>query len=263
MTTTSRHDSPKLAHVGQPALPLRRQWTRPRQWHPSSGRCRSSAGMRRWSGCPTTTGPRRPDRTVGGTREASLTTQASPSEPPPVSSPSASAAQRSRSRCRIQQHVPPDTADLLVAAQQALPPVAGRFRNADGAGIPGLDVQLDPVQARDGPREGSQRLQRAGRDAAAPARRGDRVARRGAAGRQVPEPQADRADGVVGLGIGDGERKPLSFGQLAALPADPLQACWAVGCAGRLPMRGRYGSSPNSTARCASWSVNARSTTEP
>jgi hypothetical protein len=41
------------------------------------------------------------------------------------------------------------------------------------------------------------------------------------------------------------------------------RACWAVGWAGRLPMRGMYGSSPNSTARCASSSRNARSTTEP
>jgi hypothetical protein len=45
--------------------------------------------------------------------------------------------QRSRSRCRIQQHVPPGAADLLVAAEQALSPVSGRFRDVDGGGVPG------------------------------------------------------------------------------------------------------------------------------
>ena len=41
------------------------------------------------------------------------------------------------------------------------------------------------------------------------------------------------------------------------------RACSAVGCAGRLPMRGMYGSSPNSTARWASSSANSRRTTQP
>jgi hypothetical protein len=63
--------------------------------------------------------------------------------------------------------------------------------------------------------------------------RGNRVARRGAAGRQVPKPKADRADGVVGLGIGDGERIPLSFGELAALPVDPLQGLLGGGVGGQ------------------------------
>jgi hypothetical protein len=57
-------------------------------------------------------------------------------------------------------------------------------------------------------------------------------ARRGAAGRQVPKPQADRAHGLVELGLADGERKSLPFGELAALPADPLQGLLGGGVGG-------------------------------
>jgi hypothetical protein len=45
--------------------------------------------------------------------------------------------------------------------------------------------------------------------------------------------QSDRADGLVGLGIGDGERKPLSLGELAALPVDPRQGLLGGGVRGQ------------------------------
>jgi dihydrofolate reductase len=86
---------------------------------------------------------------------------------------------------------------------------------------------------RDGPSERGQRLQRAGRDAAASVRRGDRVARRGAACRQVLKPQSDRSDGVAGGGIGDGERQSESFGEPAALPVDPLHSLLGRGVRGQ------------------------------
>jgi SAM-dependent methyltransferase len=50
--TTSRHDSPELAHVWRPRLPASTPRIRPGWWRPSSGRSRSSDGMRRWCGCP-------------------------------------------------------------------------------------------------------------------------------------------------------------------------------------------------------------------
>jgi hypothetical protein len=127
----------------------------------------------------------------------------------------------------------PGAADLLVAVEQALSPVSGRFRDVDGAGVPGLDVQLDSIQGGDGPSEPGQRLQRAGRDAAASMQRRNRVARRRTACRQVPKPQSDRTNGLVGLGIGDGERKSLSFGELAALPPDPRQGLLGGGLRGQ------------------------------
>ena len=165
-----------------------------------------------------------------------------------------------RSRCRIQQHVAPGTADLLVAAEQALPLVSGGFRNVDGAGVPGLDVQLDPVQARDGPREGGQRLATRWSRCRG-VQRGNRVAAvaRPPTGPAAPGRSRQR---LAGLGIGDGER--VRFVRRAGRAADgSTPAPAAVGWAGRLPMRGMYGSSPNSTARWASSSVNSRRTTEP
>jgi len=127
----------------------------------------------------------------------------------------------------------PGAADLLVAVEQALSPVSGRFRDVDGAGVPGLDVQLDSIQGGDGPSEPGQCLQRAGRDAAAAVQWRNRVARRRTACRQVPKPQSDRTNGRVGLGIGDGERESLSFGELAALPTDPCQGLLGGGLRGQ------------------------------
>lgn len=63
--------------------------------------------------------------------------------------------------------------------------------------------------------------------------RRNRVARRRTPCRQVPKPQSDRTNGLVGLGIGDGERKSLSFGELAALPPDPRQGLLGGGLRGQ------------------------------
>ena len=63
--------------------------------------------------------------------------------------------------------------------------------------------------------------------------RRNRVARRRTACLQVPKPQSDRTNGLVGLGIGDGERKSLSFGELAALPTDPCQGLLGGGLRGQ------------------------------
>jgi len=61
----------------------------------------------------------------------------------------------------------------------------------------------------------------------------NRVARRRPACRQVLKPQSDRADGVAGLGIRDGEGQPNSFGEPAALPVDPLQGLLGCGVRGQ------------------------------
>lgn len=81
--------------------------------------------------------------------------------------------------------------------------------------------------------ERGQRLQRAARDAAASVGSGNRVARRRTACQQVLKPQSDRADGVVGLGISDGERQSDFFGEPATLPVDPLQSLLSCGKRGQ------------------------------
>src|SRR5438094_9724783 len=75
----------------------------------------------------------------------------------------------------VEQHAPAAPADLLVAAQQAFPLVTGPLGGPDRARVPGLDVELDPVQRGDGPPERGQRDQRRRREAAAPGARDERV----------------------------------------------------------------------------------------
>jgi hypothetical protein len=76
-----------------------------------------------------------------------------------------------------------------------------------GEGLPLRDGFLDPVQSGDSPSERGQGLQRAAGDPAAP--------------------------GHVGLGIGDGKGQPFSFGEPAALPADPLPSLLCRGACGK------------------------------
>lgn len=63
-------------------------------------------------------------------------------------------------RCCVQQHVAALSADFLVTAQQSFSPICSRFGNTNRGRAPRLDIQFDPVQGRDGPREGCQRTER-------------------------------------------------------------------------------------------------------
>src|SRR5690242_21593987 len=85
-----------------------------------------------------------------------------------------------------------------MAAEQAFPLVSGPLGGADRARVPGLDVELEPVQRRDGPAERGQRDQRRRRKAAPPGARDDRVAGRGPSVGQGRQPQADAPDGAIG-----------------------------------------------------------------
>ena len=78
-----------------------------------------------------------------------------------------SLARRILSNDGVGEHVPAQAADFLVAAQQPLSLIADSFGHLDRSGVPWLDVQLDPVQGRDGPGKARQRGQGCGGDAAA------------------------------------------------------------------------------------------------
>jgi len=105
----------------------------------------------------------------------------------------------------VEQHVPAAATDFLVAAEQALPLVSGSLGGVDRSGVPWLDVQLDPLQPRDGPREGRQCRQRGRRDPAPPCAGNDAVTSRRPSVGQGREPQADASDGAIGVRLGDGE----------------------------------------------------------
>lgn len=92
---------------------------------------------------------------------------------------------------RVEQHVAPLATDLLMAAQQALPQVAGAFRGADRGHVPGLDVQLDPVQAGDCPGEAGQCDERRRGDAPPSGAGSHAVARRCPPVAQFGQPEAD------------------------------------------------------------------------
>lgn len=123
----------------------------------------------------------------------------------------------------VEKHVTASSSDLLMTPQKSLAFISCAFGRADRSCVPRLDVQLQPVQIRDGPGEGSGCAKGIGCPAVSPGVWRNAISHLGAPCLPLPQPQSYVPHGKIGFNRGyrEGKRPPLNM--VPPLPLYPFQ----------------------------------------